>query len=109
MTKSRFAYVKYDALAAESQNNLRQLCIGAEEAIHKHASEQNTPQELEDLYLYVLNTAVEGEYKVEATSALLASIEALKISDKPNALIKLESAYFWTGKFIRLSQLARNA
>ncbi len=106
MTLSRFAYVQYDALAAESQNNLRMLCMAAETEISVHTNEQNTPPKLEDFYLYIANTAIEGEYKQAATSAMLACVEALKNDDKLKALHLLEEAYFWAGKFIRLAQIS---
>ena len=98
-----FDYVQYDSIAASSQNVLRATFKGLEQDVLHDGR-----RILLDSYISKISSMTEHRtYRDLALNALTEAKDIADGGDKPTSRIKLEEAYYWCGKFIRLDTVKR--
>lgn len=106
MEISRFSHVKYSAEGGHRQNILRKKFKALEQEILADGPEDNSHILLEE-FLLESTTYPENAYR-SLIFTCVHEIRAYLVSGNKNAaLIELEAAYYWAGKFIRLEEIEK--
>lgn len=100
---SSFEYVKYDTVAANAQNVLRSTFKELELEIKNDARRILLEEYLLKIFLMTHHLT----YRELALNALTEAKSSADMGYKAPALLKLEEAYYWCGKFIRMDAILR--
>jgi len=104
MNSERFKYIRYDKKFSDLQNQLRKKYEDLEKRIADNTDVLSTFKIIDEIS-EATSSLPSNEYK----GLLLLSLQECKNFLLPyqpeNALLFLEAAYYWEGKFVRLAQI----
>lgn len=107
--KSEFAYVPYDEKACQEQNVLRLQCEAIRtEILDAVSTTGDSHPLLTQFEIQVSQSDESDKYKNEAMLTIQQIKVAVDAGNKTEAILRLEEAYFWAGKMVRLSKIARS-